>query len=426
MWKSARSPLFALLAVVGLCVASCTADTQPVADTAAEQVLDLPRIPWEGGPDYWKSFAKADAAGWSDPSFFPIAIWYNGISSDAEVKFDKDHGVNTYMGMDSSTPYSLFEQNDVFWIGGPLNSSFTTASRNWVGAFLDDEVDGRFTPVDGAKHLQDLAETAPDGFFKYANFTQMVISHYMDPSAAQRFVNGFTDVVSVDMYWYTIPYCSLEPYNNAHLAPVAQASCRTASSYGKTMEALRQQDAADGKLQPLWQFVEDLNGGPGEGPFTANITASQLKGAVMSSLINEARGIVYFNQSLTGPCGGGSVLRLAQVTPDYCGAEQVAAMQKINTQIHTLAPVLNSQSYQYSFGDGLQTMLKTHDGYAYIFAMGSAGSASGNRTFTLPATIKATSVDVLDENRSISVQTGGEFVDSLASESDYHIYKVKL
>ncbi|HEX2700631.1 MAG TPA: hypothetical protein VHM89_10570, partial [Acidimicrobiales bacterium] len=36
--------------------------------------LSLPRVPWESGPSYWKKFAKADAAGWDDPSFFPIAV----------------------------------------------------------------------------------------------------------------------------------------------------------------------------------------------------------------------------------------------------------------------------------------------------------------------------------------------------------------
>lgn len=418
----------ALLTAVGLVASGCSApDASSRIDAApVVAVQDLPRIPWEGGPDYWKKFAKADGAGWDDPNFFPIAIWYNGISSDAEVQYDKDHGINTYMGMSDTTPYSLFEANGVYWIGGKLNDTFTEQSRNWVGSFLDDEVDGRFTPDAGRQHLQALAASTPQGFFKYANFTQMVISHYMVGSDAQQFVNNFTDAVSVDMYWYTIPYCSLRPYTNAHLAPVSEQNCRTASSYGKTMNALRMQDAADGKLQPLWQFVENLNGGPGEGPFVANISAGQLQGAVMNSVINEARGIVYFNQSLSGTCGGGSVLRLSQVMPGFCGADQMEAVKTVNARIRELAPVINTQSYDFSLGNQLDTMLKIRDGYAYIFAMVDGNSAPGSRNFKLPDGVKTNQAEVLFENRTVQVDAAGSFADTFESEYAYHIYKVKL
>lgn len=48
--------------------------------TCSATLPGLARIPWEGGPDYWKTsngaqFAKADAAGWDDPSFFPFAVF---------------------------------------------------------------------------------------------------------------------------------------------------------------------------------------------------------------------------------------------------------------------------------------------------------------------------------------------------------------
>lgn len=418
----------ALLSVLALVLAGCSApnDGPSINAKPVVAVQDLPKIPWEGGPEYWKKFTKADGAGWDDPNFFPIAIWYNGISSDAEVQYDKDHGINTYMGMSDTTPYSLFEANGVYWIGGKLNDTFTEQSRNWVGAFLDDEVDGRFTPEAGRQHLQALADGTPQGFFKYANFTQMVISHYMPAADAQPFVNNFTDTVSVDMYWYTIPYCGLRPYSNAHLAPVSEENCRTASSYGKTMKALRMQDAADGKLQPLWQFVENLNGGPGEGPFVANISAGQLQGAVMNSIINEARGIVYFNQSLSGPCGGGSVLRLSQVLPGFCGAEQIEAVKTVNSRIRELAPVINTQSYDFKLGNQLDTMLKIHDGYAYIFAMVDGSSAPGERNFKLPDSMNATQAEVLFENRTVPVDATGSFADTYSAEYTYHIYKVKL
>ncbi|WP_156144286.1 hypothetical protein [Sinomonas humi] len=400
-----------------------------VADTGVAQgrpnLLDLPRIPWEGGPGYWRNFPASAAAGWDDPSFFPIVAWYNGISSDSEAQYDKSLGINTYIGMDAATPYSLFSDNGMYWIGPPLNDSFTRASKNWVGEFLDDEVDGRYTPEQGRVHLQQLADQAKaDGRFAYTNYTQSVLTNDMAASDANAYINDFTDVVSVDMYWYTVPFCSSVPYRENYLIPIPQSQCRTAASYGKTVRMLRQRDAIDGKLQPLWQFVENLNGGPGDQAFTANITPDQLEGAVMSSLINEARGVVYFNQSLSGPCQGGSIFRQSQVLPDFCADAQVAAVKKIDSLIKELAPVLNTQSYAYTFGSGLQTMLKTYNGSVYIFAMTDGAAPAGHRTFTLPSGVTGRSVQVIDEGRSIPVSSTGVFEDHFASESSFHVYRV--
>jgi hypothetical protein len=313
----------------------------------------------------------------------------------------------------------------MFWIGPPLNDTFTTSSRNWVGEFLDDEVDGRYSPQGGRAHLQELSDKAKaDGRFAYTNYTQSVIAKDMADPDANAYVNAFTDVVSVDMYWYTVPFCSASPYRENYLIPIPQPQCRTASSYGKTMRMLRQRDAADGKLQPLWQFVENLNGGPGDQPFTADITPEQLEGAVMNSLIHEARGIVYFNQSLSGPCQGGSIFRQTQVDPGFCAGDQVAAVKKIDSLIGDLAPALNTQSFDYSFGSGLDTMLKEYNHSIYIFAMTDGSSTPGPRTFTLPPGVRGRTVEVVGEGRSITASADGVFRDVLANEDSYHVYRV--
>lgn len=400
-----------------------TPTTEP---TGTDPLAGLPRVPWEGGPAYYKKFPNADAGQWDNPSFFPIAVWYNGISSDEEVQWDKAHGINTYMGMWPGTDFGLFERNDVYWIGGPLQNAEPT-SPNWVGNLLDDEVDGRFTPAEGRAHLQSLVDQyAGNGKFNYANYTSMVVQNDLPAADAQAYVNQFTDTVSLDMYWYTVPFCDWDTYRgDSYVIPVEEANCRTASSYGKTTAMLRQQDAADGHLQPIWQFVENLNGGPGE-QFTRHIDPAELKGAAMSSLINEARGIVWFNSSLSGPCQGNPVIRLAQVQGDgYCGKDQVAAMGEVNNLIHSLAPILNTQSYAWDFGPGVETMLKAKDGSAYVFAMIDGETQPGQRTLTLPDGLTAKSVAVVGEDRNLPV-TDGRFTDTFTSENTYHIYRVNL
>ena len=400
-------------------------DPNPGATEPAGR-LNLPMIPWEGGPDYWKKFSKADAAGWDDPDFFPVLSWWGNIASDEEVAYDKSLGINTYSEMWPETPYNLFEDNDVFWVGTALNDTFTPDSRNWVGYLLDDEVDGRFPVEEGQARLKGFSDDAAgNGWFRYANFTKMVVENDMAAATAEQYVNGYTDAVSVDMYWYTVPYCDWTPYRDVYLVPIEQANCRTASSYGKVMDALRMRDAADGSLQPLWQWVENLNGGPGDSAPSVYIAADQLKGAVMNSIINEARGIAYFNQSLSGPCRSSNVFRDSQ-KKGFCGAEQVQAVKEVNATVHSLARVINTQSYDYSFGDGLDTMLKSSGDDAYIFAMVDGASQPGTRTFQLPASVAGRTVEVLEEDRTLQADEDGRFTDTFEHEYSYHVYRIAI
>ena len=392
-----------------------------------QELAGLERVPWEGGPEYWKQFDRAREAGWASEDFFPIVSWFNGISSNEEVAFDKSLGLNTYIGMAEETPYRLFADNDVFYIGPKLNETYDKKSVNWVGQLLGDELDGQFgDPAEGLAHLQQQAQKVPSGFFKYTNFTQLVIGNDMDSHASENYVNGPLDVASLDMYWYTVPFCSNRPYRNIYLEPVSKDHCRSASSYGKAVKALWLRDGVDGEHKPIWQFVENYNGGPGGQPLVATIKPKELEGAVVSSLINEARGILYFNQSLSGDCQTGNVFRETQLDPKFCAADTVKAAARVNAKIHDLARVLNTQSYVHDFGTGLQSMLKADDGYAYIFAMTDGESQPGERVFHLPKQISGHEIEVLYEKRSIMTDDQGIFTDEFAEESTYHIYKVKL
>jgi hypothetical protein len=146
----------------------------------------------------------------------------------------------------------------------------------------------------------------------------------------------------------------------------------------------------------------------------------------MNSIINEARGIVYFNQSMAGTCTAGGLIRVVQYAKGSCAAPNVAAAKTVNLQIAALAPVINTQSYDYSFGPGLDTMLKTSGGYAYVFAMIDGSSTPGARSFTLPDGVDGRSVEVLFENRSLTADAAGTFTDSFAAEYGYHVYKIAL
>ena len=87
--------------------------------------------------------------------------------------------------------------------------------------------------------------------------------------------------------------------------------------------------------------MELLNPTPTEYGYDLTISGSQIQGAAMDSVINEARGLIYFNQSFGGPCPSGMAIRDAQTRgSQWCGATQIEAMGEVNNLIHRLAPVL--------------------------------------------------------------------------------------
>ena len=147
------------------------------------------------------------------------------------------------------------------------------------------------------------------------------------------------------------------------------------------------------------------------------IKPEQIEGAVWAAVIHEARGIAYLQHSNHATCSGYSLVDCDQARQD--------AVRSVNAKVTALAPAINTQSFIWNFNSGTDTMLKTYQGDAYIFAGVGLAQKAGQKTFTLPAGVHGTTVTVVDENRTIPV-TAGKFTDSFAAESSHHIYKVSI
>jgi len=104
-------------------------------------------LPWVLHQHWWPRFPATAASGWKDPGFFPVVAWFDGVSSDAEVEYDKALGFSAYAGVGTATQCRLFVGNGVRWIGGALKDQLAHGVRNWVGYLLAGEADGRFTPA---------------------------------------------------------------------------------------------------------------------------------------------------------------------------------------------------------------------------------------------------------------------------------------
>lgn len=403
--------------------------------------LALPREAWHGGPAYYNQFSAAAARGWNNPNFFPFMMNPNSFEGNSQVAWDAQI-INTYHGANPWSTWTNLPANNVNWMGDALESVYDgTMPANfapWVAFAIEDEIDGTSEqPQTGLSRIGTQMSGFPTGTgrFVQANYTQRVLqSAWTKPGGGywgQDFVNyPGVDVVCMDMYWYTLPNSS---YNNYYVSggdTVKGAGARAAGSYGACIRALRWLDAQDSHLKPIWMFIDLLSGSPGEN-FVRYIEPHELKAAVMSCITNGASGIAWFNNVASSTNYVANVSRTAQLNPGHVAVSRVQAAKEIRQFVESLAPVINSQSYVWNFGAStIDTMLKTYNGYAYIFAIpgtgGGSGPTLGSKTFQLPSGINSTTVEVVGESRNLTVNGNKQFTDTFAAEYTYHVYKISL
>jgi len=151
----------------------------------------------------------------------------------------------------------------------------------------------------------------------------------------------------------------------------------------------------------------------------AKPTPHDVRAEVWMSLIHSSRGLIYF---------------VHQFKPRFIEAglfadpEMLREVTAINTQIHELAPVLNSETIADAAAVEssnpevpVDVMVKQHRGETYLFAVAMRGGET-NATFTLREGPGAAAAQVLGEGRTIEV-TARTFTDHF-HPYDVHLYKV--
>ena len=394
-----------------------TPPVEPTNPPSDDSVLDLPREAWWGGPSYYSQFSKANAAGWDDPSFFPISVFFGKPEQAATLA---KLGVNTFMGAehDGSDVESMTGQGISLIAQSEWTASEVGDDPMVVGWHVSDECDMGLGGCDSpegeygslAIQQQFVAEARAhnDGRFVQANFGNGALGTYWSLETMDDHL-GLVDVSSVDKYAYTSTHVQDllpgSPFWPAGKSPAL------ASSYGWLQDRM-ETFMSPAASKPNWVFVEAAKPYLTEKGATS-ISGDQIEGAVWNGIIHGAAGIAYFQHNNSG-CGNYALID--------CGAALQNRVKAVDAQVKSLAPVINTQSYVWNFGPQLETSLKTYNGSAYVFAM--TDGSTGTRSFTLPAGVTG-NVEVVGEGRTIAV-TNGTFSDSFPNEFTHHIYRIAL
>ncbi len=385
-------------------------------------ILDLPTEPWAGGAAYYKRFPVADAAGWSDPSFFPLAVFFGRPADAAQMAA---MGVNTYMGAEhGGEPISDVTDSGIFvlaqdeWtpeevgsdprvVGWHISDECEMGASGCTPPGTDNGEDGRLAKQQGyASYFRGL----DDGRFLQANFGNGVLGTYWAPTTMPDHVS-LVDVTSVDKYAYTSTHVQ-ELLQTSPAWPTG-ATPASAMAYGWLQDRMETFSSPQAS-KPNWVFVETAKPLLTEETATT-INVEQIEGAVWNAIIAGASGIAYFQHNNNDECGMYSLVE--------CSAALRSKVTAINDQVTSLAKLLNSPSYSWNFGPGLQTALKADRQAVYIFAMTDGGT--GTRSFALPDDVAGTTVEVVGEDRTIPI-TNGMFEDTFDAEYTHHIYRVAL
>jgi hypothetical protein len=463
-----------------------TEEDSPIIPVEDIGELNLPLVPWEGGPAYWNQFPAAAAAGWTDPEFFPIAVFL-GKPTQGHPQALADVGINILAPPEHTSPGMIDFLNadltdaNMFIVAtqiNPYQHDFIGDPEDWqqitqpgwdrsdfqdhplvVGWFLSDEPDMEYGgwPGDGVTNRNQfgfleavqgqsaLADTPEQDFggFKMVNFGNGVLNTFWSPDTLADMV-AEVDAFGTDKYCYTSPFVRFEygrtpdwqAASGAADAADAEAKANSSAAYGWMVTQMRNHFQNMNDLKPHWAVIEVKM------PFLEEtgrtiITHAQREGAIWSQIINEARGISYFdhNGSYSAPNPPAidpntGVAPTDEVYTLVLGPQTYKdSVRDFNERIRELAPILNTQSYEWDFtqygSPRMDTMLKVKEGHAYIFAMVGPGGTTGNKTFTLPEGIRGTEIEVLYESRTINVNTG-QFSDTFVNEYDCHIYKIPL
>ena len=363
-----------------------------------------PYAQWEKGPPQTRDF-------------FPIAVW---LQNPSKAERYKQAGINTYVGLWRGPTEEQFAElkkagmkvicnqnktalkhlNDpaiIGWMHGdePDNAQSLGKGKGYGPPILPKKI------IDDYHNIQAKDPTRPvilnlgqgvawDGWHGRGVRTN-------HPEDYAEYVKG-CDIASFDIY----PAVHDKPEVAGNLWFVA-----------KGVDRLKKW--TEGK-KVVWNCIECTRiSNPNK-----KATPQQVKCEVWMSIIHGSMGLIYFVHEWQPRFNESALLS---------DTEMLSAVTSTNRQITELAPVLNSPTIKNAAGVSssneavpVAMMVKKHDGQMYLFAVGMRGDKT-TATFTLQQAEGIKTVEVIGENRTITLKNG-VFKDNF-EPWDVHLYRTK-
>jgi len=355
-------------------------------------------------------------APWSDPNFFPIAVW---LQAPANAERYRQAGINTYVGLWNGPTeaqlsalkkaglFVICDQNElalrhrddptiIAWMHGdePDNAQSLGEGRGWgppIPPAKTVEDFHRMRATDPARPvLLNLGQgVAWDGWHGRG-----VRSNH--PEDYPEYLKG-CDIASFDIY------------------PAVHDRKEVAGNLWFVARGVERLVQWTEGRKPVWNCIECTHiSNPDR-----KATPHEVRAEVWMSLIHGSRGLIYF---------------VHQFKPRFIEAalladpEMLSAVAAINRQIKQLTPVLNSPTLpdvvkvnSTNAAVPVATMVKRHEGATYLFAV-AMRNAETKATFTLERIAGKKTLEVIGENRTL-VAKDGNFTDHFGPW-DVHLYRL--
>ena len=101
----------------------------------------------DGGPNYFAQFSNSLP---TDPSFFAVGAWLEGVQTQQDINLDKAAGLDMYVGITANSNFSLIQNNGMYVIAqqDELKTNPTVLSNSsTTGWLLYDEIDLSLGPA---------------------------------------------------------------------------------------------------------------------------------------------------------------------------------------------------------------------------------------------------------------------------------------
>lgn len=353
----------------------------------------------------------------TNPAFFPIAVW---LQAPTNAPAYRDAGINVFVGLwqgPTDTQLSDLHKAGMLAICTQNQIALNHPSRSNILAWMhNDEPDNATTwgaRIGFSKPVPVENIAAEYSRMKSADPTRPVLLNLGQGVAWDNWYGRGTRNRHPEDYPLYLQACDIASFD---IYPAGHASPEIAGNLWYVplgVERLRRWTQDE---KPVWNCIETTRGDdPRRKP-----TPHEIRAEVWMSLIHGSRGIIYFAH---------------QFKPTFIEAalladqEMLAAVTKLNQQITSLAPVLNSPTVTNTVtiqttnaAAPIATMVKQVGGFTYIFAV-AMRPLETEASFTVKKVLGSEAVEVLGENRTVLVKDG-RFTDSFGPW-DVHLYRVK-